>query len=71
MKITLKRDGHWTKVYCSESYKCAQDSDLCPYKLTRKIEQQFIEEELIVTTAYMAYNCENYIPLEQESFIWV
>jgi hypothetical protein len=65
MKPLLRR------VYCSDSYQCAQEADLCPYKLTRKIEKQFEEKGLTFTVAYMAYNCECYIPLEQESSTWV
>ena len=65
MKPILRR------VYCSSSYQCAQEPDLCPYKLTREIEKQFAEKGLTFTVAYMAYNCECYIPLEQESSTWV
>jgi|WetSurSiteA1Bulk_404760.scaffolds.fasta_scaffold12398_3 hypothetical protein len=65
MKPTLR------KVYCSDSYQCAQSSDVCPYKLTSKIEKEFIEKGLTFNMIYMAYNCECYIPLEQESSVWI
>ena len=59
------------KTFCADSYNCAQTNDVCPYKLTPKIEKDAAAQGVILNTRYMAYGCECYIPLEQESGQWV